>query len=51
MKGSIRFFVGLVICMGAVEANPETSIAVIIGVALVGLAIMASGAKALKEAV
>lgn len=49
MKGSIRFFAGLIICMAAVEANPEVSLFVIGGVAMIGLGLLASGVNALKR--
>ena len=50
MQGSIRFIVGLVVCMAAVEANADVSLFVIGGVAMIGLALMASGVNALKGA-
>ena len=51
-KGTIRFFLGFLIVFGAVgtlDADPSASLLVQMGLALVGLAIMASGAKALKN--
>lgn len=54
MKGSIRFIVGFLIVFGAVGGIEQsiTNSALLggVAVALVGLAIMASGAGALKGA-
>jgi len=52
MQGTIRFFLGFLITFGAVgtlDADPAASVLVQTGIALVGLAIMASGAMALKN--
>ena len=52
MQGTIRFFIGFFIVFGAVgtlDADPQASVLVQMAVALVGLAIMGSGAMALKN--
>ena len=52
MKGTIRFFLGFFIAAGAVgtlDMNPDASVLVQSTIALAGLAVMASGAKALKS--
>ncbi len=52
MQGTIRFFLGFLITFGAVgtlDADPAASVLIQTGIALVGLAIMASGAMALKN--
>ena len=49
MKGSIRFFLGLIVCMAAVGPNDDVSIALILAVATVGLALMYSGVQAFKH--
>lgn len=52
MKGSIRVFLGLLVAVGAMgtlEINPQASVLVQAGVAIVGLAVMYSGVKAMKN--
>jgi hypothetical protein len=51
MKGSIRFFLGILITAGAVGGIETESASLLQGtlIAMVGLAIMYSGANALKE--
>lgn len=51
MRGSIRAILGLIIAMGAVGGleNPETPLLAGLALAVVGLAIMASGVSAMKE--
>ena len=54
MKGSIRFFVGLLITAGAVghiDANPDADLLTQVIVASAGLAIMAWGVRDIKNAV
>ena len=51
MKGSIRFFVGFLVVSGAVgtlDIDPSASVLVQCAIGAVGLAIMYSGAKAMK---
>jgi hypothetical protein len=51
MQGSIRSLVGFLVAFGAVgtlEVDPAASLVTTTAVALVGLAIMASGVSALK---
>ena len=47
MKGSIRFGLGLIVVMGAV-GDHEMSLVSILSIAIIGLILMFSGAKALK---
>lgn len=51
MKGSIRFFVGLLIVFGAVGGmdNPENPVMAGIALAVVGLGLMYSGVKAMER--
>lgn len=51
MKGSIRFFVGLLIVFGAVGGmdNPENPVIAGIALAVVGLGLMYSGVKAMER--
>lgn len=49
MKGSIRFFVGLLICFGAVGADETTSTATILAICAVGLVLMYSGVTAMNK--
>ena len=51
MKGSIRLFVGLLIVFGAVGGmdNPENPVMVGLALAVVGLGLMYSGAKAMER--
>ena len=51
MRGSIRAILGLIIAMGAVGGmeNPETNLFLGLAVAVVGLAIMASGVSAMNS--
>lgn len=52
MKGSIRFFLGLIIVFGAVggmDANPEASLLALLGLSVAGLGLMYSGARALSQ--
>ena len=51
MKGSIRFFVGLLIVFGAVGGmdNPENPVMVGLALAVVGLGLMYSGVKAMER--
>lgn len=52
MKGSIRAIVGLIIAAGAVgtfEADPQASVIVQLAIGLVGVAIMASGVRAINS--
>lgn len=54
MKGSIRFFLGLLITAGSVghiDVNPDADLLTQIVVASVGLAIMAWGVRDMKNAV
>lgn len=49
MKGSIRFFTGLLVTLGSVgglETNPDASVTLYIVSASIGLLIMYSGVKA-----
>lgn len=51
-KGSIRAILGFFIAAGAVgtlDADPQASVLVALAVGLVGVAIMASGVKALTQ--
>lgn len=51
-KGIIRTILGFLIVFGAVgtlDADPQASVLVQVGLGLVGLAILASGVKALKN--
>ena len=53
MKGTIRFFLGFFIAAGAVgtlDVNPEASVLLQTALALAGLAVMASGARAINLA-
>lgn len=50
MKGSIRFFTGLLVtlgCVGGMETNPDVSISLYLLISVIGLFIMYSGVKAL----
>lgn len=51
MKGSIRFFVGLLVVFGAVGGldNPENPLFAGLALAAVGLGLMYSGAKAMER--
>jgi len=51
MRGSIRFVVGLLVTFGAVGGmeSPEASLLLGTAVAVVGLGIMYSGVRAMKE--
>lgn len=52
MKGSIRFFGGMLLtlgCMGGLETNPEVSEVTYLLLSIVSLYIMYSGAKAIGE--
>lgn len=52
MKGSIRFFAGLLIMFGAVgtlEIDNEASVLVQVGVALIGAAVAYSGVRAFNK--
>jgi hypothetical protein len=51
MRGSIRAILGFLIVFGAVGGmeNPQTSLLLLVPIALAGLIIMASGVQALKE--
>lgn len=52
MKGMIRFVVGLVVVMGAVggmDTATDMQLIPLLGIALLGLASMASGANANKK--
>ena len=49
MRGSIRAVVGFLITFGAVGADDSVPLYLIIGVAAIGLAIMASGVAAIKR--
>jgi hypothetical protein len=51
MRGSIRALVGLLITFGAVGADDSAPLYLVLGVAVIGLAIMASGVSAMKESV
>jgi hypothetical protein len=46
----IRFIVGLLLCMGAVEANPETPIIYILTIAGIGLLLMFFGTRKMTMA-
>lgn len=52
MKGTIRFVVGFLMVFGAVggmETGTDAQLPMQLGLALVGLLVMASGAGALKQ--
>lgn len=52
MKGSIRFFLGFLVVFGAVgtlDVDPTASVLVQTAIGALGLAIMYSGAKAMKK--
>ena len=52
MQGSIRLFLGFLMVYGAVgtlDADPTASLLVQLGLAIVGLVVMASGALALSR--
>jgi hypothetical protein len=51
MRGSIRFVVGLLVTFGAVGGmeSPEASLLLGTAVAVIGLGIMYSGVRAMKE--
>lgn len=52
MTGSIRAFVGFMVAYGAVgtlEVDPAASVLVMSAVAVLGLAIMASGVSAMRN--
>jgi hypothetical protein len=51
MRGSIRFVVGLLVTFGAVGGmeSPEASLLLGTAIAAIGLGIMYSGARAMKE--
>ena len=54
MKGSIRFIVGLVLTLGAVggmENGTDSQLPLQLAIAAVGMFIMYSGARALKDSV
>lgn len=54
MKGSIRFFVGLLVTAGAVghiDANPDADLLTQALLAFAGLAIMAWGVRNMNDAV
>lgn len=54
MKGSIRFFTGLLITAGAVghiDANPDADLLTQVLIAACGLAIMAWGVRDMKNAI
>lgn len=51
MKGSIRAITGLLIAFGAVggmDNSTDSQLVLLVGIAAVGLALMASGVKAMK---
>lgn len=51
MKGTLRFFIGLLITLGAaggMETNPDVNVMIYVLISALGLVIMYSGAKALK---
>jgi len=50
MRGSIRFFVGLLVTFGAVGGmeSPDSNLLVGVAIAAVGLAVMYSGVRAMK---
>lgn len=53
MKGSIRFFLGLLVTFGAVgtlDADPNASLVTVLILASIGLIIMNSGVNALRGA-
>lgn len=49
MKGSIRFFAGLIVCMAAAGADDAATLTQIAIVSAIGLALMASGANAIRK--
>lgn len=52
MKGSIRFFVGLILTMGVVgglDTATDAQLFVLTGLAVVGLGMMYSGTKAMNR--
>ena len=52
MKGSIRVFLGILVAFGAVgtlDADPSASVLVQSGIALVGIVLMYSGARAMNR--
>ena len=49
MHGSIRTVVGLLITFGAVGADNSVPLYLILGLATIGMAIMASGVSAIKR--
>ncbi len=52
MKGSIRFFLGMLMVFGAVgalDAKPDAALGTVLMWAAVGLMVMKSGADALAE--
>jgi hypothetical protein len=52
MKGSIRFFTGMLVtlgCVGGMETNPDVSVTTYLLISIVSLYIMYSGAKALGK--
>lgn len=51
-KGTIRVIIGFLITLGAVgtlDSDPQASVLIQVGIALVGLAIVASGVKAMNN--
>jgi hypothetical protein len=51
MRGSIRFFAGLLVVFGAVgtmDADPSASLMVVVAAAAVGLGLMYSGVRAMQ---
>ena len=53
MKGTIRFALGFFVAFGAVgtlDVNPDANLLVQVGLALAGLAVMYSGARAINLA-
>lgn len=52
MKGSIRFFLGLIMTMGVVggmDNATDAQLFVLVGLAVVSLGLMASGVKAMNR--
>ena len=53
MKGSIRAITGFLVAFGAVggmDNSTDSQLLVLVGIAAIGLALMASGVKAMKTA-
>jgi hypothetical protein len=51
VRGSIRFFAGLLVAFGAVgtmDADPSASLMVVVAAAAVGLGLMYSGVRAMQ---